>query len=175
MANPTMTLIGSPIVVGSGGASSVTFSSIPSTYTDIQLFLSSRSTGGTTQDYVAVQFNASGGTAYSDKRLEGTGSSAGSTSDTSQNVIYSAYVATGSTATASTFGNTSFYIPNYAGSSNKSVSIDGVTENNGTVAYATLTAALWANSAAITQIVFTLGNGNFAQYSTFYLYGISNS
>ena len=71
MANPTMTLIGSPIVVGSGGASSVTFSSIPSTYTDIQLFLSGRSTGGTTQDYVAVQFNASGGTAYSDKRFEG--------------------------------------------------------------------------------------------------------
>jgi hypothetical protein len=163
------------VTVGSGGAANITFSSIPSTYTDIQLFLSARSTGGTTQDYAAVQFNASGGTAYSDKRLEGTGSSASVASDSSQNVIYSAYVATGSTATSSIFGNTSFYIPNYSGATNKSVSIDGVTENNGTVAYQTLTAALWANTSAITQVVFTLGNGNFAQYSTATLYGISKS
>ena len=175
MANPTMTLIGSPIVVGSGSASNLTFTSIPATYTDLQLVISARSTGGSTQDYVAVQFNASGGTAYSDKRLEGSGSSAGSTSDSSQNVNYSAYVAVGSSATTSTFGNTSYYISNYAGSTNKSLSIDGVTENNGTTAYATLTAGLWANTSAINQIVLTLGNGNFAQYSTAYLYGISNS
>jgi hypothetical protein len=173
MAN-TYVLIASN-TVGAGGASSVTFSSIPSTYTDLQVVMSARSSGGTTQDYVAVQFNGSGGTAYSDRRLEGTGSSASSTSDSSQNVIYSAYVVPGSTATSSTFSNTSFYIPNYSSSNNKSVSIDGVTENNGTVAYATLTAALWANSAAINQIAFTLGNGNFVQYSTLYLYGIKNS
>lgn len=158
--------------VGSGGTGTITFSNIPQGYTDLQVVLSARSTGGTTQDYVAVQFNASGGTAYSDRRLEGAGSAASSTSDTSQNVIYSAYVAVGSTATANTFSNVSYYIPNYTGSNNKSVSIDGVTENNATTAYTTLTAGLWANTSAITQIAFTLGNGNFAQYSTATLYGI---
>lgn len=161
------------VTVGSGGASSISFNSIPSSYTDLNLVLSARSSGSSTSvDYVAIQFNSSGGTAYSDRRLEGTGSAASSTLDTNQNVIYSAWIVNGNASTSSVFGNASIYIPNYAGSNYKSVSIDGVTENNATGAYATLTAGLWANTSAITSIALTLGNGNFVQYSTATLYGI---
>ena len=174
MANPTMTLIGSPIVVGSGGASSVTFSSIPATYTDLVVKCSIRSTGGTSQDYISFTFNGSGGTAYSDKRLEGYGSSTGSASDSSAAAVY-AYLANGNTSTTSTFSNAEIYIPNYTSANYKSFSIDGVTENNATAALDSLVTGLWSNTSAVTSISIICGNGNVAQYSTFYLYGIASS
>lgn len=176
MANPTYVLINS-YTVTSGGTSSVTFSSIPATYTDLVVKVSGRSANSNTQDYAYLQFNgSSGGTAYSDKRLEGTGSSAISEQDTATDRIYFAYVLPGATATANTFGNIELYIPNYAGSTNKSVSIDGVPENNTTgITYTTLTAGLWASTAAITSLTIGAGNVGLVQYSTFYLYGIKNS
>jgi len=76
--------------------------------------------------------------------------------------------------TASTFGNGQVYIPNYAGSNNKSTSADTVSEDNATLAYSALTAGLWSNTAAITSITIAAVT-NFAQYSTAYLYGISNA
>jgi hypothetical protein len=75
-----------------------------------------------------------------------------------------------STDTASTFGNLSIYIPNYAGSADKNFSVDTVSENNATTAYTQIFTGVWANTAAITQI--TLSLANFAQYSNAYLYGI---
>jgi hypothetical protein len=80
-----------------------------------------------------------------------------------------------STDTANTFGNTDIYIPNYAGSANKSVSVDTVEENNGTTARALLGAILWSNTAAITALGLTPVSGSFVQYSTATLYGIKNS
>jgi hypothetical protein len=75
--------------------------------------------------------------------------------------------------TASSFSSGEIYIPNYAGSTNKSYSIDSVTEQNATGALAELIAGLWSQTAAITQI--TLSSSNFQQYSTAYLYGVSNA
>ena len=166
MANPTMTLIASN-TVGSGGASSVTFSSIPQTYTDLVVKINSRVTstdgGGT------FTFNGSAGkdiTLYA----FGSGSPGSVTHTTNMN-----FFSSNSTDTASTFNSAELYISNYSNTTNyKSVSIDNITENNGTTATATLIAALWSNTAAITSITFT-GFSNFVQYSTFYLYGISNS
>jgi hypothetical protein len=80
-----------------------------------------------------------------------------------------------STSTASTFSNSSFYIPNYADSNNKTVSIDSVTENNGTIAFLGLSAFLWSNTAAITTVQLRLGYGNFVQHTTATLYGIKKA
>jgi hypothetical protein len=81
-----------------------------------------------------------------------------------------------STTTSSTFANSQLYIPNYAGSTNKSSSMDGVSENNATGANAFLNANLWSNTAAITSITLTPeGGDNIVQYSTAYLYGVSNA
>lgn len=171
MAN-TYVLISSN-TVGVGGAASVTFSSIPSTYTDLQIVASARGTNTAAYQYALITFNSST-SGYSYKILEGNGaagSSFGSASDTS----LQANIGTGSTATASVFGNFSLYIPNYAGSSNKSASVDTVGENNATTAYMALEAGLLANTAAITSITLTGSTFPFVQYSTFYLYGISKS
>jgi hypothetical protein len=82
----------------------------------------------------------------------------------------------GASATSSTFGNGELYIPNYAGSTNKSYSADSVAETNATATFMYLTAGLWSNTAAINSITMTpQGGSNFVQYTTATLYGISKS
>jgi hypothetical protein len=168
MAN-TYTLISS-VTVGAGGAAGMAFTSIPSTYTDLLIKLTTRTTGAGGAD-VSLKFN-SATTNYSYRDLEGTGSSAASYNGTS---FLWAGEANRGDATASTFANIEIYVPNYAGSNYKSISVDSVTENNGTLAYADLLAGLWSNTSAITAIDLILTSGNHAQYSTAYLYGISNA
>lgn len=174
MAN-TYTLISS-VAVGAGGTANITFSSIPATYTDLCVLVSARSAYTTTAyDHIKIEFNGSGGTAYSTKMVYGTGSSALSANTSGDPTISWSYISNDS-ATTSTFGNVQIYIPNYAGSNNKSISSDSVSENNATSAIAALTAGLWANTAAITSIKLTTASAsNFMQYSNAYLYGIKNS
>ena len=156
--------------VGSGGAANIEFTSIPATYTDLLVLTSVRSTRNSdTIDDLAIRFNDST-TSYSAKRLYGTGASTTSDSPTDIRGF-----AVADNSTASTFSNNTFYIPNYTSSNYKSVSIDGVNENNATTAFSGLVAGLWSNTAAITKITLLANNGNLMQYSTAYLYGISNS
>lgn len=163
------------VTVGAGGAASMTFSSIPSTYTDLCLKISARSLYSGVDNNFTIQFNSSGGTAYSQRVLYGTGSAAGSFSRTAQPYVDPGYL-NGNTSTSNTFGNAEIYIPNYAGSNNKSLSSDSVTENNATAADMALGAGLWANTAAITSITIAdYNSNNFVQYSTATLYGIKNS
>jgi hypothetical protein len=163
------------VTVGSGGAANIEFTSIPSTYTDLVIKLSARTNRSAIEEAIDIQFNSSGGTAYSSRRLYGTGSVAASDSGSSQ-AFTEFYSVNGGTSTGSTFGNAEIYIPNYAGSNNKSLSTDAVTENNATAVTTGLQAGLWANSAAITSIKLTPASaGSLQQYSTATLYGIKNS
>jgi hypothetical protein len=159
--------------VGVLGASTVTFSSIPSTYTDLVIKWSLRDSSAGTSNNLFIKLN-SVTTSQSIRYIAGNGSSASSASDTP---LYVPGGAVSATATASTFSNCEIYIPNYASTSiNKSVSVDTVSENNATAAIAALTAGLYASNSAITSIEFA-PNGvvTFQQYSTFTLYGIKNS
>jgi len=70
-------------------------------------------------------------------------------------------------------GSVGIYIPNYTSSNAKSASIDGVSENNATASYQTIDAFLWNDTSAITSITLTLSGGNFAQYSSASLYGVT--
>lgn len=166
MAN-TYKLIQS-ITVGSGGAANIEFTSIPGTYTDLLLKLSLRSDRVFPIDGITLAFNNSTSN-FTVKRLMGDGTTA--TSDTSFSVIISA-----STATSNTFSNNDIYIPNYNSSNNKSFSADSVAEDNATYGRTDLLSGLWSDTSAITSIKLTpiLGTG-FVQYSTAYLYGISNA
>ena len=158
------------VTVGSGGASSISFSSIPATYTDLLLKISARNTATANGLEISVAFNGVT-TNRSARVLYGTGGAAGSATMTDIPTL-----GNGANDTANTFANSEVYIPNYAGSNNKSVSADGVNENNGTTAYQYLTAGLWSNTSAITSIQLTPNlAGNFVQYSTATLYGIKNS
>jgi hypothetical protein len=167
MAN-TMTLISS-VTVGSGGASSIDFTSIPSTYTDLVLKLSARGDNGIWG--ILLGFNGSS-SSFTNKFLEGNGSSASSSS------LAQFIGEEDATAhTANTFGNLEVYVPNYTSSNYKSFSSDYVEENNATQAYSGFTANLWSNTAAINRITLTIygSSRNFSQYSTAYLYGVKNA
>lgn len=170
MAN-TYVKIGSTVEVGAGGAANIEFTAIPSTYTDLVLVYSARAAEPTGTFYeVSVNLNGST-TGFTAKQLYGDGSTAASSSPTTRQVGLIGNVAT----TSNTFNNNQVYFPNYAGSTNKSYSVDAVTENNATTAYANIVAGLWSNTAAITSIRIAVTSGNFVQYSTASLYGISKS
>ena len=177
MAN-TYTLIEGK-TLGSAVAS-VTFNSIPQTYTDLLLKVSARDDrAGQPNSDLSLRVGYNGaintGSIYSVIQLYGSGSTAGSQSSATTYAYIG--MANGPTATASTFGNTEIYIPNYTSANNKSISTDGVSENNATTAYAVLNAGLISTSNPITdiQISADYGTGNYQIYSTFYLYGIKNS
>ena len=174
MANPTMTLIASN-TVGAGGVSSVTFSSIPSTYTDLVIKYSVRDTTAQVYGDLAVRFNGDSGANYPWKFLRGNGSAASSQAGSANTYAYTGS-GTGNSSTANTFANGELYIPNYTSSNYKSVSTDNVGENNATLDYTELGASIWNSTAAISSITFYLNSAvSIMQYSTFYLYGIKNS
>jgi hypothetical protein len=164
--------------VGSTSVSSVTFSSIPSTYTDLMIQISTR------DDYnfdafahVSMRFNGDTGANYLNCLVRADGTSAISSSTVGGNFISASY-SNGNLATANSFGNGGIYIFNYANLvGGKTVSIESANETNATTAYMNMTAGYWGNAGAITSINFSnqLVVSNFTQYSTFYLYGIKNS
>ena len=163
------------VTVGAGGASSIEFTSIPNTYTDLCVKVSTRQNGSNVDNNTTIAFNGSS-SGFSTRALYGTGSGAGSFTasvSTESHIGYSP----GANATSNTFGNIEVYIPNYTGSTNKSISADGVAESNTTTVDSMLAAGLWSNTSAITSIKITdyQGSNNFVQYSTATLYGISKS
>ena len=161
------------VVVGSAGASSVTFANIPQTgYTNLKVVMSARNTASASNWYtLKLQFNSDTTDGnYSTRILYGFGSTAGSGTGNRQNTGY----ITSAARTANTFNNLEMYIPNYAGNTNKSFSVDSVTEGNGsTVEILGFHAGLWSSTAAITQIVLAPDADNFVANSTFYLYGVA--
>jgi hypothetical protein len=161
------------VTVGSGGAASIVFTSIPQTFTDLKLVVSAKTTVASTLDNILITFN-SNTTGYSYQTLYGSGSLAYAAY--SSGVAFSKWagIANGATAT-SIFSSNEIYIPNYTSSNNKSYNVEAVSENNSTSSEQDLITGLWSNTAAITSITLTPDTGpNFAQYSTATLYGVSN-
>jgi hypothetical protein len=164
---PTYQLISS-VTVGAGGASSLDFTSIPQTYTDLEILVSARTTGSGNGINITFNSNTSN---YTNRALQGNGSGTSTYGTYNRNAGMFGY----SGDTANSFGSTKIYIPNYAGSNNKGYSADAVSENNGTTAYMNIVSGLWSNTSAITSISLAPMDGTLIQYSTAYLYGISNA
>lgn len=165
----TFTLIASS-TVGSGGASSINFSSIPATYTDLCVKLSVRSDQNSVE---ALTLNVNGqgiGTNITARYLD-----SGAGTPRSGTAIVAGIIE-GTDYTSSTFSSNELYFPNYTSGNQKSISVDYTTENNATDNFTGFSALLWAQTAAITSLGFTRsGGGNFVQHSTAYLYGVSNA
>jgi len=166
----TYTLISSNVL--SSSAASVTFSAIPSTYTDLVLRISTRVNYASVDGNILIRFNGDTASNYSYTFIYGNGTSLVSSRGSTTRII-AASSTQGSSATSNTFASAEIYIPSYLVSQNKPVSIDSATENNATEAYRGATAGLWRNTAAITSI--NLEGGDFVSGSSFYLYGIKNS
>lgn len=161
--------------VGAGGVINITFNNIPQTFTDLKVVVSTRSTGSSLDGIYLVP-NPGGSTAFSTTAIYGSGS-LGTGSYRSSNTSAGAFgTENGSGSTANTFTNIEAYIPNYAGSNFKSWISDSVSEDNSSGGQATIRmfATLFRSTAAITSITISNDSGNnFAQHSTFTLYGIT--
>jgi hypothetical protein len=157
------------VTVTASTAAAIEFTSIPATYTDLLLLSSTRSSTGTVN--FRISFNGST-TGYTSKLLYGDGSSALSANNAVTTAIDYSNYANSSAETASTFSNNQVYIPNYAGSTNKSVSVDTVREHNATAALVGMTTGLWSNTSAITSIKIEGDSASYVQHSTATLYGI---
>lgn len=157
----------------STSASTITFSSIPSGYTDLKIVVSGRATGSRADDSILIRFNSDSTTGnYSGKWLRGNGASATSGDSGGYAGAYSGEF-NGGTSTANTFTSQEVYVPNYTGGTQKSFSIDVTEEANQTTVYAQLQAGLWSGTSAINSITFVDHNSNsFAQYTTVTIYGI---
>lgn len=172
MAN-TYTLISSNVLASS--AASVTFSSIPATYTDLVIKWSARDDQANYTQTTRLKFNGSAVSEYSWTQLYDSAGTVGSyTSGTAGNNQF-AYGSNGTTSTSNTFTNYEIYIPNYAVAQNKPFGAFGVSEDNSTNGYIIGSAHLWRNTAAISTILLYPNTGNYVSGSSFYLYGIKNS
>lgn len=158
----------SSVTVGAGGTTSMEFTSIPATYTDLVVLISARS--GSAGDTLWMRFNSDSSTVCTTLWLVSDGSTPSSSSNAGSAFLRLGTITSGDTA--STFNNFRVDIPNYAGSAQKTMSADTVNENNATTAYQRITAGIWPVTSAITGISISNNGASISQYSTAYLYGI---
>jgi hypothetical protein len=148
-------------------ALSITFSSIPATYTDLKLLLTlSAATSASTR----LRLNADTGTNYSQTFIQGDGTTVANgrfTSDTKWNLLN-----TGHSTTSPFFINMDIF--SYAGSTFKTALHTYNNDNNGTGSVEEYV-SLWRSTSAITSIEIYRTSINFAIGSTATLYGIKNA
>lgn len=164
------------VTVGSGGAANIEFTSIPGTYTHLQI----RGIGRTARsaqvgDPLLFTFNSDTGSNYNYHYLQGDGSGVSVGASTSQSNIW-IYRATGAGATASVFGTVVVDILDYK-DTNKFKTVRGLggVDNNGS-GDISLSSGAWRSTAAISTIAINnFSATNFQQYSQFALYGIKGS
>jgi len=173
LASPTSFDSIQTVTVGSGGQSSVTFSSIPSTYKHLQIRAISRYNGsGTNEGGALVTLNSDTAANYNYHLLYGTGSATGAQGNASTNYMWGPDAPFGG-VTASVFGAGVIDILDYT-DTNKFTTIRALTgyDANGSGLMA-LASGAWRNTAAVNSITFTVPSSqSFVQYSTFALYGV---
>ena len=148
----------------SSAATSITFSSITSVYTDLRIVFSHATA---LPDNVNFRFNSDSGSNYSNTYIVGDGSAASSTRNTSQTYQEFPY-----NDTANSFST--FDIFNYAGSTFKTGLATVSADANGS-GWVVRLVALWRSTSAITSITLRCGGGgtlNFPIGTTATLYGI---
>jgi hypothetical protein len=158
------------VTVGSGGASSIEFTSIPSTYQHLQIRGICKDARSSTNAPFSIRLNSDSGSNYAQHELQGGGSSANAYSATSvSSMQYIGYTAANQ---ANIFGGAIVDILDYANTSKNTVAraFSGV-DNNGSGVVA-ISSGLWLNTAAVTTVTLLPFTSPFGQHSTFALYGV---
>jgi hypothetical protein len=140
-------------------ASSVTFSSIPSTYTDLVCVISGSFSAA---QGVYVRFNNDSGSNYSSTFITGNGSAASSSRSTSDVWTPLGYLGTD-------LSNTIFSVMNYA---NTTTNKTGIGRGNTAAALTFGTVGLWRSTAAINRLDIQPTSGTITTGTTLTLYGI---
>ena len=167
----------STVTVGSN-VSSITFSSIPATYTHLQVRIMARNaaTGGTTQNLNMTINNDSGGN-YTFHQLNSDGSSVGAYGEGlgRTNCVQVVHIPT-SAAASSIFGVGIIDIIDYTNTNKLRTikSLRGQDQNNtdGSVA---LHSYMYNSTTAVSRLDFSGSGGDIVQYSSFALYGVKGA
>ena len=174
----TYTLISSNVLATA--TANVTFSAIPSTYTDLVLRVSTRQDQSfTNAKLFGIYFNGDNSNLYSATVLNGNGAAASSTrtDNPGSATLYDSIYVRGSdllSDTSNTFASAEIYIPSYRATQSRPVGAFTATENNATTAFISALAGLYTPTTAITSIGIQ-AVATFVAGSSFYLYGIKNS
>ena len=161
--------------VGAGVESYVEFTSIPATFTHLQLRLLARTSRAETDDGFEIQLNGDTGTNYRYHYLNGSGTTTLAYGEGSMTGLVMPVVA-GASAGANIFGVGIIDILDYRNTNKYSVTraLGGI-DNNGSGAVR-VQSGLWLNTAAVTSLkIQTNSHGDFVQYSSFALYGIKGA
>lgn len=150
-------------------ASSITFSSISGSYTDLKVIVLPKG-GGVANTYVYLQFNGDTATNYSWTYLRGNGSAASSGRSTGDNGIQCCNISANPLPTAYP-ALSEIDIFSYAGSTYKTALCKGSIDQNGS-GETTAIVGLWRNTAAITSVIIKGINDNLGAGTTATLYGI---
>ena len=159
------------VTVGAGGSSSITFSSIPATYTHLQIRWIARNSSISGANNYNLQFNGDTASNYAVHDLYGDGATAAAQAGSSRGNIWTTFVP-GSSATANAFAAGVIDILDYANTNKYKTlrQLQGYDLNgSGEVR---LTSGLWQSTSAITSINIGLSSPTYVQYSSFALYGI---
>ena len=161
-------------VNGNGSASVLSFTSIPSTYSHLQIRGIARDGRAVTVDTGYITLNSTTTATYASHYVGGNGASAtaSATSATAPSGAV-AFLIPGSSAGASMFSATIIDFLDYANTNKTKVlrALTGTDQNGSGNMW--LTSYLWTGTSAITQIDLTTGTGSaWATYSSFALYGI---
>jgi hypothetical protein len=163
-------------VTASGGQTSLTFSSIPSTYKHLEIRGIARDTltidGGVG---VKMQFNGDTGSNYVRHSVRGDGGNAVVGANTGFDNMAFVGGSIGDSSTSNAFGASIITLADYTSTTrNKTVrGISGSEANTSSANfYIVLNSGLWLNTAAITSITLIAGQASYAAGSTFALYGI---
>jgi hypothetical protein len=170
------------VTVGSSGAANVEFTSIPSTFSHLQIRYIVRNdfTSGAS-NFLEGQFNSDTGNNYAAHWLFGNGSTVTAGASSSRSTIRSGIVTSTYSGSSSAFSVGVIDILDYANTSKyKTVRALGGYDSNNVSAepgYASFISSLWQNTNAITSIKLFNGNTSFnlVQYSHFALYGIKSA
>jgi hypothetical protein len=174
-SRPAFELVGSydslaTVTVPSGGVASITFAGIPTGYKHLQIRAIGKSSTTSDQD-LYWRYNGDTSAAYSIHYLLGNGSGAFAAGAGSNTFIRTNSFATRSTYT-SMYGATVIDILDYASSSKNKTSRHLTGSDNNGSGQVVFDSGCWYNTAPITSILLYPGSGNFAEYSSFALYGI---
>lgn len=160
--------------------SQVTFTGIPSTYTDLLIYVSNRQTSSGVYNNMQTWLNDNQSGGYNMQSIFTNAPSSGAQVIAFQGANYNNWdhmYSPATSATSDTFSNTMIYIFNYASSGNKMTLVQAGGENNAQAGFVHGFVGRWANSSAVTRIDFdpdqagqTMNSG-----SSIYVYGISNS
>jgi hypothetical protein len=163
------------VTVGSGGSATITFTSIPATYTHLQIRCIARSTQAAANFGILMYFNGitTQSSNYAAHALRGNGSSVSAFGGTTESIQS---VGAGANATSGVFGAVVWDILDYTNTNkNKVVRALGGYDNNGSGIIQLSSGMLYSSQPVISSITFATTGNDFAQYSQFALYGIKGA